>query len=248
MPQTRLHIVGIEHGVLGRLCEAISAMAQHVGERADIHAHLAVERGDAAEVGVGRVLDELGTTLPLADERHRRERSKCFRQHNRTGAGTAAAMGRREGLVEVDVHGVDAEVARAHDAHDGVEVGAVAVEIGARLVHRLRDVDDLRFEQAARVGVGQHDRRHVGTERSLDRGGIDSAVVTRGDGFHGIAEECGGRRVGTMRGFGDENDVPVLLSLRLLRGADCHHAGHLAVRVGLGREADGRGVGEVISQ
>jgi hypothetical protein len=41
-------------------------------------------------------------------------------------------MRRREGLVEVDVHGVDAKVAGAHLADDGVEIGAVAIDEAAR--------------------------------------------------------------------------------------------------------------------
>ena len=122
------------------------------------------------------VLDELELAAGLADEGDGREGRERFRQHHRTGTGTAAAVGGREGLVEVDVHGVDAEIARAHDAHDGVEVGAVAVEECACIVNRLRDFDDLRLEEAAGVGVGQHDRRDVGAERGLDRRDIDGAV------------------------------------------------------------------------
>ncbi len=67
--------------------------------------------------------------------------------------------------MQIDVHGVDAEIARTHHAHDGVEIGAVAVEVGARLVHGCGDVDDLGLEQAAGVGVGQHDGGNIGTER-----------------------------------------------------------------------------------
>src|SRR3712207_7949682 len=54
-------------------------------------------------------------------------------QDHRPRTGAAAAMRRREGLVQVDVHGVDAEIARPHLADDGVEVRAVAIEIGADL-------------------------------------------------------------------------------------------------------------------
>ena len=88
------------------------------------------------------------SSLSPCDERHRRERRQRLGQHHRTGTRTAAAMRRREGLVEVDVHGVDAEVARPHDAHDGVEVGAIAVEERAGLMHGRGDLDDL----AARTG------------------------------------------------------------------------------------------------
>jgi hypothetical protein len=91
------------------------------------------------------------------------------RQHHRTRARPAAAVRRREGLVQVDVHGVDAEVAGAHPADDGVEVGAVAVEVGARRVGQPADLEDVALEQAAGVGVGDHDRRDVG-RRAWPRG------------------------------------------------------------------------------
>ena len=73
--------------------------------------------------------------------------------------------------MQVDVHGVDAEIARPRLADDGVEVGAVAVEIRARLMQRRGDLDDLALEQAAGVGVGQHDRGDVGAERRAHRRG-----------------------------------------------------------------------------
>ena len=60
--------------------------------------------------------------------RHRREGGERRGEHHRAGAGTAAAVRGGEGLVQVDVHGVDAEVAGADPADDGVEVGPVAVE------------------------------------------------------------------------------------------------------------------------
>ena len=83
--------------------------------------------------------------------------------------------------MQVDVHGVDAEIARPHLADDGVEVGAVAVEVGAGLVHGVGDLDDVALEQAAGVGVGQHDRGHVRPERRRDRGRVDGAVVAGRD-------------------------------------------------------------------
>jgi hypothetical protein len=55
-------------------------------------------------------------------------------------------MRRGESLVQVDMHGVDAEVARPHLADDGVEVGAVGVKVGARRVHGIGDGHDVALE------------------------------------------------------------------------------------------------------
>ena len=44
-----MDVVGVEHRILGDLAQAVGAVAQHVGERAHEHAHLAVEALQAAE-------------------------------------------------------------------------------------------------------------------------------------------------------------------------------------------------------
>ena len=79
--------------------------------------------------------------------------------------------------MQIDVHGIDAEIARAHLADDGVEVGAVGVEVGAGRVHGLGDGHDVALEQPAGVGIGQHDGGDVGREPLLHLLGIDRAVV-----------------------------------------------------------------------
>ena len=88
--------------------------------------------------------------LAVHDQRQRREGRERRRQHHRARAGAAAAVRRRERLVQVDVHRVDAEIARPHAADDGVEVRAVAVEIGARLVHGVGDFDACRSRTGRR--------------------------------------------------------------------------------------------------
>ena len=130
-------------------------------------------------------------------------------------------------------------------ADDGVEVGAVAVEVGARLVHRRGDLDDLALEQAAGVGVGQHDRRDVGAERGLRGGEVDAAVGV----WPGSASPCS-RAKAAVAGL-----VPWAMSgtstvrrwpwpRGLVGGADGQHAAQLAVGAGLGRQRHGRHAGQ----
>ena len=144
-------IVGRKHRILARLAHAIAAMAQHVGESTGEHAHLAMEGAHAAE-GL-RALRRFRTSLDQAEalgvmhqQRQRREGRQTLRQHYRTGAGATAAMRRRESLVQVDVHGVDAQIARPHLAGDGVEVGTVAIEIAARGMDCVRHLLHARFK------------------------------------------------------------------------------------------------------
>src|SRR5690606_14835558 len=115
---------------------------------------------------------------------------------------------------QVDVHGVDAQVARAHPANDGVEVGAVAIKIGARLVGQAADLQYVALEQAAGVRVGDHDGRHVRTQLGGQVSHVDATVVGLGDLDHRIADEGGGGRVGAV-GRGRDQDLAALLMLAL---------------------------------
>ena len=146
--------------------------------------------------------------------------------------------------MQVDVHAVDAEIARSHPAHDRVEVGAVAIEVGAGGMHGFRNLDDLGFKQAAGVGIGQHDRRHVRPERRLERGEIDPAVLRSWDRFDGEAERRSGRRIGAVRRLGDEHDGPTLAARRE-RSLDRHQAAQLAVGARLRGHRHGRHAGEL---
>ena len=94
--------------------------------------------------------------------RHRHERGECGGQRHRSGTRPTAAVRGGEGLVQVDVHGVDAEIAGPHLADDGIEVGAVGVEERAGRVHGFRDRHHVALEQAAGIGVGEHDGGDLG--------------------------------------------------------------------------------------
>ena len=65
-------------------------------------------------------------------------------------------MRRGECLVEVDVHHVEAHVARSAITQHGVEVGSVVVHQSATVVYQLRNLRDALLEEAEGVGVGHH--------------------------------------------------------------------------------------------
>ena len=81
---------------------------------------------------------------------------------HRTRARSAAAVRGGEGLVQVEVHHVDAQVAGADDAQQGIQVGAVAIDQPAAIVDDLDDLLEVFVEQTERVRIGQHqsDRRY----------------------------------------------------------------------------------------
>ena len=175
--------------------------------------------------------------------RHRRIGRERGRQHHRAGARAAAAVRGREGLVQVDVHGVDAEIAGPHAPDDGVEVGAVAIEVAARPVHRVGDVDDVVLEQAAGVGVGDHGAGDVGAELGLEGGEIDAAAIVGGHRIDLVAAGRRGRGIGAVRGFRHQ-DALARIALGQQRGADGHDAAQLAMRAGGRRHRDRRHVGQ----
>ena len=147
--------------------------------------------------------------------------------------------------MQVDVHGVDAEVARPHLADDGVEVRAVAVEIRPDLVQRLRDLDDLRLEQAAGVRVRQHDRRDVGSEQRAHVVDMDPAIVPDRHRLYGEADQRRGRRIGAVRRIRHQHrPARIALALGGDRRLDRHHAEKLAMGAGLRRERNGRHGGQ----
>ena len=133
MFEPRLDVIGVEHGVTRRLGQPVAAMAQHKGQSAHEHAHLAVEGRQAPKTlaGTHRFL-EAEIAAFRRQEGHGRIRRQRFAENDRTGARSATAMRGREGLVQVEMHGVDAKIARPDKTHDGVEIGAVAVKVTPR--------------------------------------------------------------------------------------------------------------------
>jgi hypothetical protein len=157
--KARAHVIGVEHRVFRRLLQSVGPMGQHESIGANEHAHLSMERGEAAERCVVRAFDEVQSVFIARDERRRCEGREALGQNDGPGAGRgarpqpggpgaapAAAVWRRERLVQIDVHGVDAEIARPRLAHQRVEVGAVAIKIRARRVYGFRDFDDVALE------------------------------------------------------------------------------------------------------
>ena len=56
------------------------------------------------------------------------ERSELFGDHYGTGSGSAAAVRGREGLVEVGVADIDAQIAEFDESEQCVQVGPVGVD------------------------------------------------------------------------------------------------------------------------
>ena len=81
--------------------------------------------------------------------------------------------------MHVEVHDVEARLARLEPAQDGVEVGAVHVGEGASLVDGVEQFADPALEQAEGRRVRDHDRGRPRSERGPERLDVHTAVVRR---------------------------------------------------------------------
>jgi murein tripeptide amidase MpaA len=160
VPQVRQQVVRRQHRVLADPAQPLGAVHADVAVGAHVHAEVAEERMYLADRALRRlhVVGRRITLTLLVDDRVGQELRQVGAYADRACPRPAAAVWGREGLVQVEVHDVDAEVAGTDDAEDGVEVGAVVVDQPAGIVDDLDDLLDVLVPQAERVRVGDHQR------------------------------------------------------------------------------------------
>ena len=121
---------------------------------------------------------------------------------DRPDARSAAAMRDAEGLVQVHVADVGADVAGTRQAHQRVQVGAVEIDLAAMAVDDRADIANAFLEHAVRRGIGDHQRGEVGAVLvclGLQVVDIDVAVVRAGNDDDVACPPCGAGRIGAMR-------------------------------------------------
>ena len=238
--QRRGHVVGVDDRHFGGAAQPV--FTQHL----DITIGYGQQHGGAPG---GR---RHGRDALVAARRHNRMRGEecpeVLGDADRAYARAAAAVGHGEGLVQVEVADVGADVAGVGQPHLRVHVGAVHVDLPACVVHGVHDLADAALEHAVRRGVGDHQPAQLRTVfpgLGLEVFDVDVALVVTGhrDDLH--AGHGGRRGVGAVGRGRDQHHVAVALSAALVVGADYHQPGVFArsARVGLqgaGREARDR--------
>ena len=150
----------------------------------------------------------------------------------------------REGLVQIQMHHIHAEVPRTGLAHQGVHVGAVHVEQGAFGVKYVGDLMNLALEDADGAGVGQHQRSRVFGDDLLQLGDVDHAQRVGAQVLHLVTADGGGGGVGSVSRVGDD-DLGPGISLGLMVGADQQDAGELSMRAGRRLQRDRIHAGDI---
>ncbi|CUH41249.1 hypothetical protein RUM4293_00117 [Ruegeria atlantica] len=160
---------------------------------------------------------------------------------DRTHAGAAAAMRDAEGLVQVQVADVTANVTRTRQADHGVHVGAVDIDLTAVIMGDLADLLNGGLEHAMGRGVGDHAGGQM--VRMLFRlgaevGQIDIALVIGLHRHNLIAHHLRRGRVGAMRRGRDQADIAVPFAAGEVIVADGQQACVFTLRARVGLLAD----------
>ena len=186
-----------------------------------------------------RPLQAEGAVRLAQHERLGQERDQVGADPDRAGPRPAPAVGRRERLVDVEVHDVEAGGAGPELAQQRVEVGPVHVGQGAGGVDHLEELHDPLLEEPERRGVGDHHRRRRGAERRPERLEVHPAVGGRGDVDRPEAGHRRGRRVRPVGRVGHEDVRPGRVAAGAVVGPDHEDPGQLALGAGRGLERDG---------
>ncbi len=238
--QPRDEVVRVQHRGLGRVAQAFGAERADVRVRADEAAVVALEpaqpadrlRVVEAEVErrrIGAVVAGLAVIGAPHDPRHHEVRLHPLGDRDRAAPRAAAAVRLGERLVQVEVHDVEAHVARARDAHDRVEVRAVVVGGRPRVADDLGDLLDVRVEDPERVRVREHEAGDRVVRLRLEVLDVDAPVGVRGDLHDLEAGHRHRRRVRAVRRVGGQDlRAPVVAAVGVV-GPRQQHAGELAV-------------------
>ena len=225
-------VVGAQNSHFGRLFQAFGAhhAAVHPADRQ--HRRIAHGRrrdgADAIDMNTGRgMAGQVGHQV-----RHHADR---------THARPAAAVRNAEGLVQVEVAHVAAELARRRHADQRIHVCAVYIDTSAVGVHQLAEFLDLRFKYAVGARVGDHHAGELVTvlfALGFQVGHVHIALGVAGGDDHRHASHLGTGRVGAMGRRWNQADVAMTLAVGVKPGLDDQQPSVFTLRACVGLQAD----------
>ena len=228
-------VVCVEEGDLGGMGQ--TAVAHHVD----------VVEGDGQDAGTapgssgdgrGEGVATLGLQV-LADWVRGQEGTQVLADTNGSHARTTATVGDTEGLVEVQVAHIGANLTGRAETDLGVHVGTVHVDLATVLVHQAAGLLGTGLEHTEGAGVGDHERSQVvlvlfalGLEVLQIK--VTSLGVTL-DAHNAHTSHGSTSRVGTMSRDRDQAHVALSIALGFKVLLDNTKTGELTLgtRVGL---------------
>src|SRR5580704_11262186 len=140
-------------------------------------------------------------------------------------------MRRREGLVQVQVHHVHAEISWSRDACKSVHVGSVHVKQSAFFVQYLRNLRDAFLKYAESTWVGQHQRGDVLGDEFAEMVGVDLPARVGANILHLVTRNHYRCRVRSVGGVGYQDFLARIAFAREI-SANHQEASELALRTG----------------
>ena len=143
---------------------------------------------------------------------------------------------------------IGADLGGPCQADEGIQVGAVHVDLAADGVDDLADLADAGLEHAVGRGIGHHERRQpVGVlfglgAQILD---VDIAQGVAAHHHHRHAGQHGAGGVGAVGGGGDQADVALRLPTGGVIGADDEQTCIFALAAGVGLQRHGVEAGDL---
>ncbi len=237
--QQVVEVVVVEDADLGDLLEALGAHVADPGVGAD-DAHPVAEEAAHAADALGAVVVEVVLVADLGHHRHRQVLGQLVGAQVGPGRRTLATVRARERLVQVEVAGVEAGVARPGEPQDAVGVGLVGEGQGAGVVQDLDVLVDLRVVDAGVLGVGDHAAHGLLGHGRLEGLEVRVAVLV---GHHGDDLEAGHHRRGGVAGVREDrrDHLAALVELALGLEVAAHDArvGEHRVRAAAGLQREG---------
>ena len=161
------------------------------------------------------------------DHRGRQEWGEPLRHHHGARPGPAAAVGLGEGLVQVRVDDVEAQLSGLHPAEQRVEVRPVAVDHAAGVADHLDHGKDVVVEEPQGAGLGEHEARDVVPHHRAEGADVGVAVRVGGQRDDVEARHRGRGRIGPVGAVRHQHPGAGEVAPGAVVGAGHQHPGEL---------------------
>ena len=91
--------------------------------------------------------------------------------------------------MQIDMHGIDAQITWAHAPDNGVEIGPVAIKIATGFMQRIGNLDNVALKKPACIGIGQHNGGNIIAQLFFEsKASLDLFIATMRDLVRGAKE------------------------------------------------------------
>lgn len=133
---------------------------------------------------------------------------------------------------------VEAHIAGAHLAQNGIQIGAVVIEQTPGVVHRRGNLPDLAVEQAQGARIREHDTGGAGPQGDAQGGQVQVAIRPGGNLPDLVTAHDRRGRVGPVGGVRDQYLRAGVVPPGPVIGADHGHPGEFPLGTGGRRQGD----------